>query len=277
MENENYYRIEKAIKYITDNFKEQPNLEDVSSYLNISPYHFQKIFSEWAGISPKKFLEYLTINFLKEKIYDTKNIDEASEIAGLSSQSRVYDLFVNIEAVTPNEYKTKGNNLKIEYGFHKSPFGEVLLATTERGITDIQFLVNDNKDLLLQQLKNKWSNSMILENTVKTKEIADKLFSSNYKNNKFNVLLKGTNFQVKVWEALLKIPDGLLVTYQTIANQINNPKAVRAVGTAIGSNPVAFLIPCHRVIRKEGKIGDYRWGTERKKIIVGYEMAKSYS
>jgi AraC family transcriptional regulator, regulatory protein of adaptative response / methylated-DNA-[protein]-cysteine methyltransferase len=269
----NYSRVEKAIKFLTDNFKQQPSLYDVADHANVSPFHFQKIFTEWAGISPKKFLQYLTIEELKKELKKTNNLSEAAERVGLSAQSRVYDLFVNIESVTPNEFKTKGEGIEIEYGVHNTPFGECLIANTPRGICSMNFLEN-NLDEFLSDLQSHWKNAIIKKNSAATKSIAENIFSTD-KKDEIKLLVKGTPFQIKVWEAVLKIPFGSVASYQNIANSLGNPNANRAVGTAIGSNPVAYLIPCHRVIRQEAIIGEYRWGTNRKKALIGWERAKS--
>ncbi len=270
--NINYSRVEEAIKFLSENFKQQPSLYDVADNSNISPFHFQKIFTEWAGISPKKFLQYLTVEELKKELKKTANLVEAAERVGLSAQSRVYDLFVNIEAVTPNEFKTKGEGIEIEYGIHNTPFGACLIAATERGICSMNFM-EDNLDVILSKLQVHWENASIKKNQQQTKIFAETIFEPNSKN-KLNLLVKGTKFQVKVWEALLKIPFGSIASYQTIANTIGNPNAMRAVGTAVGSNPIAYLIPCHRVIRQEAVIGQYRWGSLRKTALIGWEKAK---
>lgn len=268
----NYKRVEEAIKFLTENFKQQPSLYDVAENSNVSPFHFQKIFTGWAGISPKKFLQYLTVEELKKEIQKTNSLTEAAERVGLSAQSRVYDLFVNIEAVTPQEYKSKGEGINIEYGIHDTPFGECLIAATEKGICALHF-VEENADELLNDLQNHWEKACISKNQNATKNFAENIFSSHKKEN-IKLLVKGTPFQVKVWEALLKIPFASLASYQTIANAVGSPGAMRAVGSAVGANPVAYLIPCHRVIRQEAIIGQYRWGTTRKKAIIGWERAK---
>jgi AraC family transcriptional regulator of adaptative response/methylated-DNA-[protein]-cysteine methyltransferase len=280
MNNINYQRVEKAIEYLGQNFREQPDLDMVASKINISPFHFQKIFTEWAGVSPKRFLQYLNINFLKEKIRDTANVLEAADLAGLSSQSRVYDLFVTIEAVTPGEYKNGGKGMLIQYGYHQTPFGECFIAVTERGICSLDFLNEDSKESEFKKFREKWNFAKLLLNPQITESYINKVFSQEKNDQtsgnqkKIPLLVQGTNFQIKVWEALLKIPFGNLSTYEQVAKSINNPKALRAVGTAIGNNPVAYLIPCHRVIRKEGKIGNYYSGPNRKKAIIGWEMAR---
>lgn len=268
----NYQRIESAIKYLAANYQQQPNLDEVAQAVHLSPFHFQRIFTEWAGITPKKFLQYLTTEHLKNKLAHTKNILEAAEVAGLSSQSRVYDLFVNLEAVTPNEFKTNGLGLQIEYGFHPTPFGECLIAATERGVCGLQFIVNENREEAMQWLENQWRNAYMEENPHATEGIIRQIFYTN-EPRKLSVLVKGTNFQVKVWQALLTIPAGDVASYQILAQKINQPKAAQAVGSAVGANPIGYLIPCHRVIKNEGLVGEYHWGSAKKRLILGWEMA----
>jgi AraC family transcriptional regulator of adaptative response/methylated-DNA-[protein]-cysteine methyltransferase len=271
----NYQRIEQAIKFLEKNFQKQPELDEVAENVSLSPFHFQRLFTEWAGISPKRFLQFLTVDFLKEKLQRSKNIIEAAESAGLSSQSRVYDLFTTLEAVTPHEYKLRGSGIKIEYGFHTTPFGDCLLGATERGICWLSFLPADaDKKCELEKMKTHWHNSVFYESVAVTKYFIDSVFAKKGNEKKLHLFVKGTNFQIKVWEALLKIPMGELTTYQDIASSIQNPKAVQAVGSAVGSNHIAWLIPCHRVIRKDGILGEYRWEASRKKSIIGWEMAK---
>ena len=272
----NYEKIAKAIEYITENAKKQPSLFEVAEEVSISQFHFQRMFTEWAGVSPKKFLQYITADYLKDKIRESTNLVELAESAGLSSQSRVYDLFTGIEAVTPQEYKTGGKGLHISYGFHQTPFGECFIAVTERGICAMAFVDENSKDQQLIMLGKKWHFATIEANQVITENYIHKIFSPHLSSlDKLPLMVQGTNFQLKVWEALLTIPQGAVTTYQQIANSIGNPKAVRAVGTAVGDNPIAFLIPCHRVIRKEGILGEYRWGSLRKKALIGWEAAKT--
>jgi AraC family transcriptional regulator of adaptative response/methylated-DNA-[protein]-cysteine methyltransferase len=274
----NYEKIAKAIAFISENAKKQPSLFEVAEEVSISQFHFQRMFTEWAGVSPKKFLQYITADYLKEKIKESTNLVELAESAGLSSQSRVYDLFTGIEAVTPQEYKTGGKGLQIHYGFHPTPFGECFIAVTERGICAMAFVDEFTKDHQLILLGKKWHFASIEVNQTITENYIHKIFSPHLSSlDRLPLLVQGTNFQLKVWEALLTIPQGAVTTYQQIANSIGNPKAVRAVGTAVGDNPIAFLIPCHRVIRKEGILGEYRWGSLRKKALIGWEAAKSDS
>jgi AraC family transcriptional regulator, regulatory protein of adaptative response / methylated-DNA-[protein]-cysteine methyltransferase len=273
----NYQRIEQAIKYLEENFQRQPELDEVAEKVHLSPFHFQRIFTEWAGISPKRFLQYLTIDYLKDKLQHSRNLTEVAELAGLSSQSRVYDLFTTLEAVTPQEYKQHGAGIRIEYGFHQSPFGLCLIGVTERGICWLSFLATDEDPrVAVEEMKSYWHNSVFHEDVQLTKAFIDRVFYEKPEN-KLHLFVKGTNFQVKVWEALLRIPMGGVVTYQDIAMQVQNPKALQAVGSAVGSNHIAYLIPCHRVIRKDGILGHYRWSSSRKKSIIGWEMAKTES
>lgn len=275
--NINYLRIEQAIQYLEKNFQRQPELEEVAEKVHLSPFHFQRIFTEWAGISPKRFLQFLTVDFLKSKLEESKNIVEAAERAGLSSQSRVYDLFTTLEAVTPQEYKLKGSGIRIEYGFHETPFGTGLIGVTERGICWLSFLQSDEDPKYeVEKMKVHWHNSIFHQDESVTAVFAEQIFGQQQlKTQPLHILVKGTNFQVKVWEALLKIPMGDVTTYQGIAEKIKNPKAMQAVGSAVGSNHIAYLIPCHRVIRKDGILGEYRWSSSRKKTIIGWEMAKA--
>jgi AraC family transcriptional regulator of adaptative response/methylated-DNA-[protein]-cysteine methyltransferase len=274
----NYRRIEEAIQYLENNFRLQPELDEVADNVHLSPFHFQRIFTEWAGISPKKFLQFLTVDYLKVKLEESRNLAEAAEHAGLSSQSRVYDLFTTLEAVTPQEYKLHGAGIRIEYGVHQTPFGTCLIGITERGICWLSFLQTDADPVSeIGEMKQHWHNSIFHQDQHLTFDYVNRIFkkTSGARDQKLHVLVKGTNFQLKVWEALLRIPMGEVTTYQNIAMAIGSPKSMQAVGSAVGSNHIAFLIPCHRVIRKDGVLGEYRWTAMRKKSLIGWEMAKT--
>jgi len=269
-----YERIAAAIDYIRDNFKAQPDLEVLAKQINLSPFHFQRLFSEWAGTTPKKFLQYTSIEHAKHLLKEQQAtlFDTAFE-TGLSSTSRLHDLFINIEGITPAEYKNGGNNLTINYSFAVSPFGDVLVASTAKGVCHLAFINNEQTGL--NQLQLQFPNAHYQQKLDMLQQNALYIFTQNWQQlSSIKLHLKGTDFQLKVWEALLKIPMGKLSTYGSIAKEIDNPKASRAVGTAIGDNPVAFLIPCHRVIQASGNIGGYMWGTTRKKAIIGWESAK---
>jgi AraC family transcriptional regulator, regulatory protein of adaptative response / methylated-DNA-[protein]-cysteine methyltransferase len=272
----NYLRIEQAIQYLEKNFQRQPELEEVAEGVHLSPFHFQRLFTEWAGISPKRFLQFLTVDYLKSKLQESKNLNEAAEAAGLSSQSRVYDLFTTLEAVTPQEYKQSGSGIRIEYGIHETPFGNALIGVTERGVCWLSFINTDEDPRYeLEKMKEHWSNSVFHQDQILTEVFTNEIFARKdaKTQKKMHLFVKGTNFQIKVWEALLKLPLGNVTTYQSIATRIQNPKAMQAVGSAVGSNHIAYLIPCHRVIRKDGVLGEYRWSATRKKSIIGWEMA----
>ena len=279
----NYQRIEQAIHYLEKNFQRQPELDEVAEVVHLSPFHFQRLFTEWAGISPKRFLQFLTVDFLKAKLQESKNLVEVAEAAGLSSQSRVYDLFTTLEAVTPQEYKQSGSGIRIEYGIHETPFGAALIGITERGVCWLSFINTDEDSRYeMDKMKEHWYNSVFHQDQQLTKDYANKIFDrklqtqvSSKSTEKIHLFVKGTNFQIKVWEALLKLPMGNVTTYQEVATKIKNPKAMQAVGSAIGSNHIAYLIPCHRVIRKDGVLGEYRWSATRKKSIIGWEMANT--
>lgn len=271
----NYQRIAKAIEYIKNNFKEQPNLDEVAEQVHLSPFHFQRLFSDWAGTTPKKFLQYISIEHAKKLLTDQQaTLFETALETGLSGTGRLYDLFVNIEGMTPAEYKNGGKNLSVNYSFAESPFGNLIVASTQKGICHMAF--DDDEPNALNYLKLKFPNASFQRKLDSIQQNALFIFQNDWsKLSEIKLHLKGTDFQLKVWETLIKIPIGQLSTYGNIAEQIGNPNACRAVGTAIGSNPVAFLIPCHRVIQSSGNIGGYMWGTTRKTAIIGWEGAKT--
>jgi AraC family transcriptional regulator of adaptative response/methylated-DNA-[protein]-cysteine methyltransferase len=271
----NYERVAQAIEYLSRNFREQPDLPAVAAQVHLSPEHFQRIFTEWAGVSPKKFTQYLTIDYLRSRIHQFDSVQEAADAVGFSAQSRVYDLFVNIEGVTPDEFRRRGKGAHIRYGFHPTPFGECFIAATERGICGLSFVNDTSPQVELGRFEQKWAFAQVEADQDFTRKIAEAIFFTNRPQaSNLTLLLQGTRFQLKVWEALLKIPAGSVSTYEQIARSIGRPTATRAVGTAIGSNPVGYLIPCHRVIRKAGQIGEYHWGETRKRAIIGWEMAR---
>lgn len=269
-----YQRIEKAIAYIQGNFKNQPSLEEVATAANTSPYHFQRLFKDWAGVTPKKFNQYLSLEYAKD-LLQSQNIsllDTAHE-AGLSGTGRLHDLFVKIEGMTPGEFKNGGINLTINYCFAESPFGKLIVASTSKGVCHMSF--EEDEAIALANLNKRFPNAAYHQLTDKFQQDALFIFQKDWqKLDEIKLHLLGTQFQLKIWESLLKIPMGSLSTYGDIAKHINNPKASRAVGTAIGANPVAYLIPCHRVIQKSGQMGGYMWGATRKSAIIGWEAAK---
>lgn len=271
----NYQRIALAIEYIKNNFKNQPSLDEIAEKVHLSPFHFQRLFTEWAGTTPKRFLQYISIEHAKKLLKEQQAtlFDTAFE-TGLSGIGRLHDLFINIEGMTPAEYKNGGKNLLINYSFAESPFGNVIIASTQKGICYMAF--DDNETKALNNLKQKFPNSSFQPKRDLMQQNALFIFQNDWRElPQIKLHLKGSDFQIKVWEMLLKIPMGKLSTYGSIAEQIENPKAARAVGSAIASNPVAFLIPCHRVIQSSGRIGDYMWGSIRKTAIIGWEGCKT--
>jgi AraC family transcriptional regulator of adaptative response/methylated-DNA-[protein]-cysteine methyltransferase len=273
-ENINFNRVAEAIEYIRQNFKYQPQLEEVAEKIHLSPFHFQRLFTEWAGTSPKKFLQYISVEHAKKMLKENQaTLFETAIETGLSGTSRLHDLFINIEGMTPGEYKNGGENLKINYSFAESPFGNIIVASTSKGICHIAFADDETKALIA--LMNKFPNALFKQMADLIQQNALFIFTHDWnKLSEIKLHLKGTNFQIKIWETLLKIPMGQVTTYGNIAKYIESPKASRAVGTAIGDNPVAFLIPCHRVIQSTGIFGGYHWGSNRKTAMIGWEAAK---
>jgi AraC family transcriptional regulator of adaptative response/methylated-DNA-[protein]-cysteine methyltransferase len=272
----NYYRIEKAIGYLTDNFKEQPDLDEIAGKVYMSPFHFQRIFTDWVGISPKKFIQYLTLEYLRNKISETQNMMDAAEIVGLSSQSRVHDLFVSIEGVSPQQYKTAGKGLEIFYGYHASPFGLCFIAVTEKGICTLKFIDEEKSRDEFELFSQQWQFAHLVHKPDYTQQYIRKIFHPDKTNpEKLNLLTQGTDFQIKVWEALLKIPFGAVSSFQQIAQLIGQPEAARAVGSAVGKNSILYLIPCHRIISGDGTLGNYHFGKVRKQAMIGWEMSKA--
>lgn len=272
--NINFDRIARAIGYLTANFRGQPNLDEVAESVHMSPFHFQKTFTDWAGVSPKKFLQYLSLEHAKKILEDKGNtLFDAALETGLSGTGRLHDLFINIEGMTPGEYKNGGENLHINYSFAMTPFGNVLAASTEKGICHMAF-ADDEADALAT-LKHKFPNAKYCLLIDLIQQRALNSFTGIAPDERINLHLKGTPFQLKVWEALLNIPQGRLATYGKIARGIASPGASRAVGSAVGDNPVAFIIPCHRVILSSGAMGNYHWGSNRKAAMIGWEAAKA--
>jgi AraC family transcriptional regulator, regulatory protein of adaptative response / methylated-DNA-[protein]-cysteine methyltransferase len=272
----NYHRIATAINYIKEHFKEQPNLDEVAEKVHLSPFHFQRLFSEWAGTSPKKFLQFVSIEHAKKLLKQNQaSLAETAAEIGLSGTSRLHDLFINIEGMTPAEYKNGGKNLHINYSFNESQFGSIIVASTSKGICFMAFYEDEIQ--AFEALESHFEQAVFIQKSDEFQVNALTVFNQDMFQKplcSIKLHLKGTDFQLKVWDSLLKIPFGRLSTYGLIADNIQHPKAARAVGTAIGSNPVAFLIPCHRVIQASGNLGGYMWGNTRKTAIIGWEAAR---
>jgi AraC family transcriptional regulator of adaptative response/methylated-DNA-[protein]-cysteine methyltransferase len=269
-----YYRIAEALQYIKEHMQDQPSLDEVAGIVHLSPYHFQRIFSDWAGVSPKKFLQYLSIEHAKEILKkEDATVYEAAWETGLSGTGRLHDLFVTIEGMTPGEYKSGGKNLSIQYSFHECRFGNYLVASTHAGICNLLFF-DQSAAAVVQELQSLWPQAKLFEGENAHHHQVQQFFDRDEpRADKIKLHLRGTPFQLKVWEALLRIPEGHLTSYTKIAQYLQQPTAQRAVGTAIGANPVGFIIPCHRVIKSVGGIGEYRWGTSRKMAMIGLEAA----
>lgn len=271
----NYRRIARAIGFIRNHASGQPNLEEIARSVNLSPYHFHRIFREWAGVTPKDFLQYISLNEAKKLLCSQQTIEEAVYQTGLSSTSRLHDLFVKIEGMSPGEFKNGGAELDIHYRFLPGPFGEMLIAATPKGICNMMFSDGDEKNQRLEILKSHWPNARLREGSNRFIDMAENLFAGNRLiSDEFKLHIRGSEFQLKVWEALLRIPPGHLVAYSDVAARVSNPRASRAAGTAVAGNPVAWLIPCHRVIKKTGVIGNYRWGNIRKTAMIGWEASQ---
>ncbi|MFQ5936328.1 MAG: methylated-DNA--[protein]-cysteine S-methyltransferase [Acidiferrobacterales bacterium] len=275
-----YSRIATALGYLAHHYTAQPELSELARHVGLSEYHLQRLFTRWVGVSPKKFLQYVTLEQTKRSLASAVSVLDASLAAGLSGPGRLHDLFVTCEAVTPGEYKLRGKGLTIRYGFHPSPFGECLLMLTDRGVCGLAFVADGERSEALAYQSRGWENARILHAQRETQQYIKHIFSPPKvparKEPPLRLLVRGTPFQLKVWEALLKVPLGSLTTYDGLARGLGYRRGGnRAIGQAVGSNLIGYLIPCHRVIRKSGLIGGYRWGVERKLAILGWEAARA--
>ena len=274
---DDYARVEQVIYYLEKNASRQPSLSEIADHIHLSEYHFQRLFTRWVGISPKRFLQFITKEHAKQLLAKSASILEAAYQVGLSSPGRLHDLFITWEAVTPGEYKLHGEGLNISYGFHPTPFGEILLGSTERGICNLSFVMPAGRSAAMEAFYKNWPKAHLVENPAITQPLVAGIFHSSGHNldNPLHLYLSGSNFQLKVWEALLRIPSGNVVSYRDIAGYLGDPKASRAVGNALAHNPVAVLIPCHRVIHSLGEFGNYHYGEARKVALLGWEMARA--
>jgi len=277
-QHEDYRRVERALVYLEAHRSSQPTLDDVADHVGLSPFHFQRLFSRWVGISPKRFLQFLTIEHARQCLAETHSVLDATFEAGLSSPGRLHDLMVAVDAVTPGEYKLRGAGLAIRWGFQASPFGGCLIGTTERGVCWLSFPDENERSSAVEELRGSFINADFREDLDGSALWRDRIFGKGdgIEGEPLPVLLAGTNFQLKVWEALLRVPTGGLCSYSDLATLMGRPTATRAVASAVAANHIAYLIPCHRVIRSMGDFGLYRWGAARKQAIVGWEHAKRY-
>lgn len=276
---DDYAKIERAIAFIETHFDEQPDLDRVAANAGLSPFHFQKLFSRLAGISPKRFLQFTTLEEAKKALTREANLLDASLAVGLSGPSRLHDLFLAGEAATPGDFKRGGATLEIAYGIHSTAFGYCLIAITPHGICELDFRTEEQEiHATLERLKTKWHRASFVADACRTQSVVDAMFLQGQPAvREMKLHLRGTNFQLKVWQALLRVPEGALTDYSAIASAIGAPKATRAVGSAVGDNPIAFLIPCHRVLRKDGGIGGYATGTARKRVMLAFEALSTTS
>jgi AraC family transcriptional regulator of adaptative response/methylated-DNA-[protein]-cysteine methyltransferase len=270
-----YDRIVRAIAFMRQNHRNHPDLKAIADHVHLSEFHFQRLFTSWAGISPKRFGQYLTLEYAKSKMAETRSLLDLTLKTGLSSPGRLHDLFVKLEAMSPGEFKAAGAGLQIRYGLYTSPFGDCLIATTERGICNLQFLDDVPEPDGERLLQVEWRNAELVQDAECIAELGDRIFTPLADQSPPLCLhVRGTNFQIQVWRALLDIPTGGMTSYQKLATAMGRPTAARAIGNAIGRNPIAYLIPCHRVIRESGELGGYRWGLDRKAALLGWEASQ---
>ncbi|WP_448205241.1 methylated-DNA--[protein]-cysteine S-methyltransferase [Azospirillum sp. sgz302134] len=271
-----HYRVlGTVIRHLIENWQDQPTLEELAEVAGMSPFHFQRLFTRWAGISPKRFVQFLTLDNAKRLLAENRSVLDVALDVGLSGPSRLHDLFVACEAMTPGEYKALGGGLTIRWGLHETPFGPSLVATTERGVCWLSFADRPDGRDALEELAGAWPAARLVEDADATRPAAARAFRwQGAAQEPMRLLMKGTNFQIKVWEALMRIPSGVVVSYEDVARAIGQPTAMRAVGAAIGRNPICLLIPCHRVIQKSGVIHNYRYGVPRKRALLAWEQAQ---
>ncbi|MCF5887804.1 bifunctional transcriptional activator/DNA repair enzyme AdaA [Aeromonas veronii] len=270
-----YARIADAIRFIASQVERQPTLDEIAAHVHLSPFHFQRLFSRWAGVTPKRYLQVLTLERAKALLQESRPLLEVADTLGLSSGSRLYDHFVQLEAVTPGEYKQRGAGLVIDHGVHDTPFGQAFVALTPRGVCNFSFLDEKAPEAPLAALAQHWPAATLQEAPSRTLNVINTMFDgSKAPDRPISLHVSGTNFQISVWRALLQIPPAKVVSYAQVANAVGNPKAARAVGLAVGANPVALMIPCHRVIQQNGKLGGYHWGETRKQAIHAWEAAR---
>ncbi len=277
MFNQDYTRVKEAIEFLTAHWQRQPSLEELARHVGMSPQHFQKLFKRWAGLSPKEFIQAITIDHARTLLRGSASVLDTAYEVGLSGSSRLHDLFVDHEAMTPGDYKRGGAGLEISYGFHDSPFGIALLMATSRGLSGLAFTDGGkDRDTVMKDMRARWPEANYLHAPEITESYAKYIFSPGTWQTKqpLKIVLIGTDFEIRVWQALLKIPMGRAVTYSDIAAYVHSPRAARAVGSAVGRNPISFVVPCHRVLRKDGNLGGYHWGVTRKQAIIGWEAGR---
>ena len=274
-----FQRMERALNWLADHGERQPSLGDAAAVVDMSPFHFQRVFTRWAGVSPKQFLQAMGLARAKQRLASGASVFDAALDAGLSGPGRLHDAFVSVEAVTPGEYKSGLEGVTVAYGFHPSPFGECLIMSTDRGICALGFVSNGDRETAFTDLAARFPNAQFSRDDGRAGALVERVFAPRTPapGSPLKLFLCGTRFQVQVWRALLEIPEGEFTSYEALARRIGNPRAVRAVGTANGANPISYLVPCHRVIRKSGALGGYHWGLGRKLAILGSEAARAHA
>jgi AraC family transcriptional regulator, regulatory protein of adaptative response / methylated-DNA-[protein]-cysteine methyltransferase len=274
-----YSYVKRAVAFISKNWRDQPSLEAIATEVNVSPGHLQRVFTRWAGISPKAFLQALTLDHARAMLRDSASILDTAYEVGLSGPSRLHDLFITHDGMTPGEYKLQGRGLVIHYGFHPCPFGNALVMVTIQGLCGLAFADEGEEASALADMKSRWPNASYREDSARTAPFAGRIFNTDlwHADTPLRVVLIGTDFEIRVWETLLRIPVGKASTYSDIAAHLGKPKAARAVGAAVGKNPISFVVPCHRVLDKSGGLCGYHWGLTRKQAILGWEAGLSSS
>jgi AraC family transcriptional regulator of adaptative response/methylated-DNA-[protein]-cysteine methyltransferase len=274
-----YDLIRRAIAFLTESWTEQPSLDALAEHLGLSPTHCQKLFKRWCGLSPKEFVQAITVDHARGLLNGSASVLDAAYEVGLSGGGRLHDLFVSHEAMTPGDYKRRGEGLTMGYGFHPSPFGEALLIVTDRGVAGLAFVDEDkaqSREDALADMKGRWPRAQFSAAPERTALFARQIFNPGTwaKDRPVRLVMIGTDFEVRVWEALLRIPMGRAVSYHDIARHLGQPTASRAVGSAVGRNPISFVVPCHRVLRGDGSLGGYHWGLTRKRALIGWETGR---
>lgn len=266
-------RMAEAIRYLSENYQDQPSLDDAAACVGLSAFHFQRVFTRYVGVSPKNFVGHLTLDRAKQELAGGASVLSAALDAGLSGPSRLHDLCLKIEAMTPGDYARGGEGTAIDYGFHACPFGTALVMATQKGVCGLAFGDEGEELAMLDDMTKRWPRAAYRENAARTERIARQIFES--RGGELTLHLLGTPWQIKVWEALLAIPEGKVATYKGVAETLSNTKASRAVGTAVGRNPISWLIPCHRVLGSDGKLTGYHWGLTRKRSMLALEAARA--
>ena len=274
-----YDHVREAIAFLTRHWIEQPSLEQLAEHLGLSPAHCQRLFKRWCGLSPKEFVQAITVDHARALLNGSASVLEAAYEVGLSGAGRLHDLFVSHEAMTPGEFKVRGEGLQISYGFHDSPFGDALVMATERGVAGLAFVDEEKGQTradALADMTRRWPRATYVEAPWKTATHARQIFEPEAwkREQPVRLVLIGSDFDVRVWETLLKIPMGRAVSYADIARHLGQPNASRAVGSAVGRNPISFVVPCHRVLRGDGNLGGYHWGLTRKRALIGWESGR---